>query len=84
VVRHIWNAAQSFGLPASEEMLQKLEKGNKDDEELRSFYCTREGPTKYREGRKWLFSTAHTRRTERKPNFKKCYSAQMKLWNLVP
>lgn len=34
VVYHTWNAARSFGLPASKKMLYKIEKGNKDDQEL--------------------------------------------------
>lgn len=84
VVHCIWNAAHRFCLPTSKETVHKLEKGIKDDQELRSCYCTRECPTKNTEGRKCLFSTSHTRRIERQPNLRKCYCAQVKLWNLVP
>lgn len=83
-VHHIWSAALSFGLPASTEMLHKLGKGHRDDQELRSCYCAQEGPTKKNmEGRKQLLSTTHTWRIEKQPNFKKYYCVQMKLWNLV-
>lgn len=47
MVNRIWNATHSFGLSASKEMLHRLEKGNKDDQELRSCCCcTQEGSTK--------------------------------------
>lgn len=45
-VHHIWSATLSFGLPASTEMLHKLGKAHRDDQELRSCYCAQEGPTK--------------------------------------
>lgn len=50
-VHHIWSAALSFGLPASTEMLHKLGKGHRDDQELRSCYCAQEGPTEKKHGR---------------------------------
>lgn len=51
---------------------------------IRSYNCSLEDPTKDTEGRKWLFSTTHTRRIEGQPNFKECYCPQMKLWHLMP
>lgn len=63
-------------------MLHKLEKGNRDDQELTRCYCAQQGSTK-KHGRKWLLSTTHTWRTERQLNLEKCSCVQVKLWNLV-